>query len=297
MTEDRILLISLSNIGDAVMTTPVLQSLHAHFPDAAIDIVGDQRSSEIFSFCPYVGEIIHKNKKKIFRGSLNLIMELRRKKYNLAVDLRTDGLLYLLRAKRRLNKWNRRAYGPHAVEKHLGIIHSIHGNKAVPDCCVWTGEVNNQWAKAVLGQYDGSKLIGLGIGANWPGKIWPIQKYLNLVDTVKNNFDCVILLGDDRDRELTNAVENKFSLPVLNLCGKTGLLQAAAILKKLSVFVGNDSGLGHLACAVDTATITIFGQGQPQRYRPWGNKAKWLAGENHDICNVSVENVVQCLDL
>ena len=295
MNENRILLISLSNIGDAVMSTPVLQSLHFHFPEAVIDVIGDHRSSEIFSCCPYTGEIIHKKKSKFLRGGLDLILKLRKKEYSLVVDLRTDGLAYLVRAKKRLSKWNGEPYGPHAVQQHMGIIRSIHGNDPIPDCCIWTGAENDQWAEKILGASNGKKLLGLGPGANWPGKIWPTRKYLNLVDALKNNYDSVVLLGDSRDRELTAHFEKKSAMPVINLCGKTGLLQATAILKRMTVFIGNDSGLGHLASAVNTATVTIFGQGQPQRYRPWGSKAKWLAGENHDIDNISVENVIECL--
>jgi len=65
---NKILFISLSNIGDAVMTTPVLQALHELYPEAVIDIVGDQRSSEIFKYCPFLGEIFHKHKSSFLRG-------------------------------------------------------------------------------------------------------------------------------------------------------------------------------------------------------------------------------------
>ena len=64
---NKILFISLSNIGDAVMTTPVLQALHELYPGAVIDIVGDQRSSVIFKHCPYRGKIFHKQKNSFLR--------------------------------------------------------------------------------------------------------------------------------------------------------------------------------------------------------------------------------------
>lgn len=295
MSDNRVLLITLSNIGDAVMTTPVLQSLHNHYPDAIIDIVGDQRSSEIFLNCPYRGELFNKDKRKLLRGGPELIWNLRKRKYDLVVDLRTDGLVYLLRTKKRLDKRQRKPYGVHAVEQHMGIIRSIHGNEIIPDCCIWPGEKNERYAKEKLGEYSQKNILGLGPGANWPGKIWPEKKYLALIDAVKNDFNVVVLLGDKRDRHLTDIISENASLPVINLCGETGLLQAAAIQKQMRVFIGNDSGLGHLASAVNIPTLTIFGEGQPERYHPWGHKASWLVGANRNINDVAVADVVACL--
>ena len=296
MAEDRILFVSLSNIGDAVMTTPVLQALHAKFPRATIDIVADQRSSEIFEHCPYRGEIFHKEKHKPLRGVPALIGVLRAARYTLVVDLRTDGLAYLLRARKRMTKWRSKAYGPHAVERHMGIIHTLHGNDPIPPCCVWTGEQEEMFARTVLRGHLGKRLLGLGPGANWPGKIWPSDNFLGLIDQLQQYFDAVVLLGDKKDREISDIIANRSTLPHVNLCGETSLLQAAAIQKHITVFVGNDSGLGHLASAVGIPSLTIFGPGQPERYRPWGEKAMWLVGAGQNIKNVTTEAVTVQLD-
>lgn len=71
----KILLITLSNLGDAVMTTPVLEWLHQLYPGAVIDIVGDRRSSAVFSGCPYRGRILNKDKQRIGRGVPALLQE------------------------------------------------------------------------------------------------------------------------------------------------------------------------------------------------------------------------------
>ena len=72
---NKILFISLSNIGDAIMTIPVLMALHEHYPEAVVDIVGDQRSSEIFKHCPFRGEIFNKQKKQVFKRRSRLIKD------------------------------------------------------------------------------------------------------------------------------------------------------------------------------------------------------------------------------
>lgn len=297
MTAGRILFITLSNIGDAVMTTPVLQALHAKYPRAIIDIVADRRSSEMFLHCPYRGEIFYKEKQKFLRGGLALIKRLRVTKYDLIVDLRTDGLAWLLRAGARLTKWNRKncGTGTHAVEQHMAVIASLHSVADIPDCHVWTGDNAEHYAREVLKDYTGKRLLGLGPGANFPGKIWPHTSYLALIEKLRNKFDAVVLLGDRRDRELSKYISAQSALPCRDLCGETSLLQAAAVLRHMMLFMGNDSGLGHLASAVSTATITLFGIGQPLRYRPWGSKAAWLAGDNRCIENITVQDVVTCM--
>jgi len=92
-----LLLVSLSNIGDAIMTTPVLEAMHALRPDAPIDIVADRRSSIVFDQCPYRGRIVHKDKGAPLRGAAALVRELRDTEYEWVVDLRTDFLPLLLR--------------------------------------------------------------------------------------------------------------------------------------------------------------------------------------------------------
>lgn len=296
MEPARILLISLSNIGDAIMTTPVLQALHAGFPEALIDIVGDRRSSEIFLHCPYRGRIFNKDKQRFLRGLPALLYELRSIRYNLIVDLRTELIAYLLRADKRLCRWHRKSYGMHSVERHMGVIRAVHGTRPMPPCIVWPGEADRIFANRILQDYRGKDLLGIGPGANWPGKIWPQQNYLKLIERLQHKFGAVVLLGDEKDRKISQIIAEKSALPCVDLCGKTTLLQAAAVLQETSLFIGNDSGLSHMASGVNTATITLFGVGQPERYRPWGDRSKWLVGVDQKIENISVDNVVSCLD-
>ena len=146
---NKILFISLSNIGDAVMTTPVLQALHELYPGAVVDIVGDQRSSVIFKHCPYRGKIFHKQKNSFLRGGPALIMDLWAQSYDLIVDLRTDGLAYLLPAGNRLTKLNRIKTGAHSVQQHLGIISKIYHSDP-PQCHVWISSTEKNLLKSFL---------------------------------------------------------------------------------------------------------------------------------------------------
>ena len=174
----------------------------------------------------------------------------------------------------------------------MGIIYSLHGARPIPSCMVWPGDADRNFAERLLQGHRGKKLLGIGPGANWPGKIWPQRNYLRLIGCLQQEFEAVVLLGDDKDRELSQVIAEKSVLPCINLCGGTTLLQAAAVLHEMSVFIGNDSGLGHMASGVNIPTLTFFGVGQPERYHPWGNKARWLVGAGQKIENISVDDVV-----
>ncbi|WJW75268.1 glycosyltransferase family 9 protein [Thiohalobacter sp. IOR34] len=286
-----ILLISLSNIGDAVMTTPVLERLHQLHPEAVIDIVGDRRSSRIFHHCPYRGHIFHKEKKRGWRGVLALVGQLRRQRYDLVVDLRTDGLAYLLRARRRLVKWGRRPYGPHAVEDLISIIDPINPGQRIPPPRVWLGHEEEDAAKHLLQDLPGPRRLALAPGANWSGKIWPAERFAALANRLGDHFDGVLLLGGPGDQERCAEVARQLQLPALDLAGQTDLLTASALIARCRLLVGNDSGLGHLASGVGTPTLTVFGPGRPERYHPWGAANRWRVGADRSLERLRVEEV------
>lgn len=288
----QILFVTLSNIGDAVLTTPALEALHQCFPEASIDLVADPRSSLLFAHCPYRGRILHKNKKAGWRGVVGLIYQLRRTSYELVVDLRTDGLAYLLRAQKRLTKREAKPAGPHAVEHHMAVVAPLLPPTApIPPCRIWLQAEQVQFAKARLSSLPGRHWLALGLGANWAPKIWPAPAFTALVEAVKDHFDGVILVGGPQDRERSRIVGTNLPLPHVDLCGTTDLLQVTAVLQQARIFVGNDSGLGHLAAAIGTPTLTLFGPGQPERYRPWGKDSHWQSAPKGDLNNLAPEAV------
>jgi ADP-heptose:LPS heptosyltransferase len=82
-------------------------------------------------------------------------------------------------------------------------------------------------------------------------------------------------------------------LPVINLAGKTSLLQTAAVLAQAQLLVGNDSGIGHIAAAMNTPTVTVFGPGDPARYHPYHPQARWIQSDTGRVENVRVATVAE----
>jgi ADP-heptose:LPS heptosyltransferase len=291
----HILLVTLSNIGDALMTTPVMEALHGKHPQAMMDIVADPRSGELFAHCPYLYRLIHRDKSQGWRGSLALVRELRRRDYDLIVDLRTDGLAWLLRARRRLTRRGARRSQGHAVERHMRVIRRHTGGAEIPPTRLWLAEREQEFANQALAGLPGRRWLALGPGARWEPKRWPPGHFRELVASRGEAFDAVVLLGSRADAGICRAIADGLSLPCLDLAGRTGLLEAAAVLTRMHLFIGNDSGLGHLAAAVGIPTLTLFGPGEPRRYHPWNRRGRWLQSPGRDISGLPASRVADAL--
>ena len=292
----RVLFITLSNIGDLVMTTPLLEALHLSYPEHLIDVVADARSSALLVPCPYLGRLIHRDKKAGWSGSVGLVRTLREQPYDVAVDLRTAFLTLLIRCGQRGFKRRGTSAGTHAVQHHFTALAPILGPEAeIPWTRLWLDEATRVKAEGLLSNLPGGRFLVVAPGANWPGKIWPVEHYAALIDQVRADFDAVIVVGSNEDRRLGERLHDAAPLPLVNLAGSTTLLEAAACMARGCAFVGNDSGLGHMAAAVNVPTLTVFGPGRPQRYQPWGPRSTVVIAPNEDLAALSPETVASAL--
>lgn len=278
------------------MTTPLLEALHLSYPDHIIDIVADQRSSDLLKLCPYLGRLIHKDKNAGVTGSLELVFKLREFHYDVAIDLRSALLTLFIRCGQRGFKRRGTSVGNHAVQHHFTALASILGPAIeIPAPRLWLDQALHTNAASVLGELPAGRQLVIAPGANWPGKIWPLESYTALIKLLDNEFDSVVVVGSQDDQVLGERLCAAASLPMINLAGETALLEVAACMAQASAFVGNDSGLGHMAAALKVPTLTVFGPGQPDRYRPWGSRAEVALAPNNDLAALTPELVAETL--
>lgn len=282
----KILFVSLSNIGDAVMTLPTLIYLKKMHPYAKFDLICDARSVEIFQFFPSINKIYIRDKKGGISYQFRFIRKIRQTHYDLAVDLKTDFLLWFLRAKRKIRKVNNKSL--HSVEKHFISICSNLKKIPNPKIYIPTKLQNN--IKNIFPSNKG-KTIALALGANSNHKVWPTENYVRLLKLLKIHFENIILIGSKNEMDKAQLFKKLYTKKVFDFCGKLTLLETASIIKKSDFFIGNDSGLGHIASAVNTQNFIIFGDGDPDRYRPWGNKSSWYQNNERDISLITPEKI------
>ena len=287
---NKVLIITLSNIGDAVMTTPVLEYLHKQNPKYQFDIVCDKKTIEIFEHCPYVNKIYLKDKKKGLAGNINLIRELRNNYYEIAVDLRTDFFLYFLRAKNKFYKVNNKEI--HSVIKHFSALNI--DLKKLSKQKVWIPSEIKLIIKKKYPTISG-KILALGIGANSEHKIWPTKNFVAIAKSLSSQYKKIILLGDNRDAIRAQEFLKQYNINVINLCGQLSLIESAAFLEKSTVYIGNDSGLGHISSALERPTLIVFGAEDTYRYHPWGVNSHWVQNQEKDINFIKPELVLKKL--
>ena len=97
-------------------------------------------------------------------------------------------------------------------------------------------------------------------------------------------------MGGDLDAERTEEVASKIKLPHIDTIS-CSLLETAAFLEKAIIYIGPDSGVGHIASAVKTPTISFFSVDRPERCRPWGKSVICLKGTHNDARNISIKSV------
>ena len=291
---ERLLVITLSNIGDLVLTTPVFEALARHYPGVPIDIFGDARSAALLAAAPYAGETFLYDKRGGWPARFALLRALRRRRYLVVVDLRGPLVGRLLRAERSLCKPRRRRLDQHAVDEHFAALAPLLADNTPPPCRLYLSSVDIEAARKLLSTLPGARWLAVAPGANWPGKKWSREGYRELLLHAAQCFDGAIILGSPQDVADAQAIASQ-DLPCLNTAGTTDLRTAAALLARAAAFVGNDSGLGHIAAAMGTPSLTLFGPGNPQRYGPRGPHARIVLAPQNDLTLLSVVHVWSAL--
>jgi ADP-heptose:LPS heptosyltransferase len=195
------------------------------------------------------------------------------RRWDLAVDLRGSALAYLVPASRRLvlGKGRRRE---HRVEE-LGRLVAPETSPPMPR--LWLGP--SERAMAATSVPDGAPVLALGPAANWRAKTWRAERFAALASRLIGEGPLagarVATFGAAGEEGAARHVLD--ALPAerrIDLVGKLDPLQAAACLERCRLFVGNDSGLMHMAAAVGIPTVGLFGPSPVEHYRPWG---RWTA--------------------
>jgi ADP-heptose:LPS heptosyltransferase len=118
-------------------------------------------------------------------------------------------------------------------------------------------------------QQEGKPMIGLHPGARPPARRWPATYFATVADMLARQFDALILLtGGSGEEQTVQAVRNAMHTPAVSLAGKTSLGGLAALISRFDLFISNDTGPSHIACAVDCPSVTLFGPADVRRWAP-----------------------------
>jgi len=272
MDPSRILLISLSNIGDAILTTPALDALARRWPSAAITVLAGPRAVPLFERDPRVAQVWSFEKTASLAAWWRLFLASRRERFDLVVDLRQSLLPWLVGARRRSPFVRRVPAGVHRAQTHLDVVRRL----GVP--------VEGVGPRVVVGPEDeravdgwlaalpsGAPVVAIAPGARSHLKRWTVPGFAAVADAVAREPGAqVLLVGNAEDRPIAEQVAAAMQYAPVNLTGRTTLRQLAALFRRVSLVLTNDSACLHLACAVGTPVVALFGPTDPIKYGPTG---------------------------
>ena len=267
----RLFFLTATRVGDAVLSTGLLAALLERHPGARVTVAAGRPAAPLFRAVPGLEELIVVDKQRRGRHWLALWRRIAGRPWGLAVDLRASALTRLIVARRRLIVPLRAREEEHRVEE-LGRIARI----APPPPRLWLTAADHAAAAALLPA--GEDLLALAPTANWSGKQWPAERFAALAERLRGAGAPlaglrVAVLGAESERAMAAPLMEALGPAAVDLMGRTELPVAGALLARARLFVGNDSGLMHLAAAAGAPTLGLFGPTPDRRYAPWGPRA------------------------
>ena len=282
---DRLLIRSTNWIGDAVMTTPAVRAIRRSFPGTHITMLTKPWVVPVFAHSPHVDDLIIYDENGRHRGTggtIRLAKELRKSSFDAAILLQnaieaaliafmagipkrigfdTDARCCLLTHPVRCTK---AVKSIHQTGYYLKIVEGIGGIAKDQRLELHLSQADITHAGMILrekGINVNATVIGLNPSATFgPAKQWFPERYAALGDRLHKKTGAQILIfGGPSDRDLGRTIAEMMDAPALDMSGRTSLGEAMALIDRCNAFVTNDSGLMHVAAALDTPLVAVFG--------------------------------------
>ena len=302
----NILIIKTSAIGDVIHTLPSLWSLRAHFPEAHITWLVEESAADLVIGHPALNRVLVARRKawmndlragrlwRALAGALRFVRELRETRYDLVIDF--QGLLksaiwvVLARGTRKAGfgrgmehaeysylALNERIpavdMNQHAIDRSLLLLKGIGVPAADLRYTLAESPQHESEAMALLrgcGVNGEDRLVAINPMARWPTKLWEPEHFAALAERLESEDIRVVFTGSREDTPALDQIGRFMTRLYRRLDGKTSLHTLAALYRRAQVVVTTDSGPMHLAAAVGTPVVALFGPTAPWRTGPYG---------------------------
>ena len=282
----KILVISSNLIGDTVLSTGVIEDFIKKYPNSKLTIVIGPSAAQIYEHAPNLDKIIIIKKKKFNLHWFEIYKKCFFNKWDIIIDFRSSLISYILFNKKKfIFKKNNRNH-------HLNQL-SSYFNFDCNNLKIYNSDKENNEINTYLEK--NKKYIVICPGGNWKPKIWPVENFNLLVNSIKKIYSNVkfIIVGSKLEEEnyFINVIKGLDKDDIINLMGKS-LTLTSAYMKKSTLFIGNDSGLMHLSVVSKLNTIGLFGPTNDKIYSPIGENCFVIrTKESYD--SFSIKNIDQ----
>jgi len=296
----NILLIQLGDIGDVVLSLPSLRALRENFPDARLIVAVREKARDLIADCPWVDGVISINQQKrsLFeevRYQVSFFGHLREFHFDLSINLRLGDrsaiLSFLAGARQRISfyahdgqLWQNRVsthlnlldyeVGQYVADHYSSLLaaYNVRTPHPLPQLEVSVEKLKQAEALFAEEQIPPNRpIIALQPFSLWQYKELATPKYIELIREITSTWGVpVIVVGSPEERARASAIADGSGPEVRNLAGRTPIGMLAAVLKACALFIGVDSAGMHIAAAVGTPTVSIFGPSSPASWAPRG---------------------------
>jgi ADP-heptose:LPS heptosyltransferase len=267
-----ILFVTSTRVGDAILSTGLLDHLVRQHPGARVTVACGPAAAPLFEAVPGLERVIVLDKMVASLHWLMLWAMCTGRRWDVLVDLRNAPVTFLIPARRTFRVGRGRA----PIHRVVGLGRVL-GLDPPPAPTVWLSEAHRILATRLIP--DGPLVLGLGPTANWRAKTWRAERFAELVERLTGPNGMlpggrVAVFGRDDERPtVLSLIEAILPERRIDLAGRLDLLTVAACLGRCAFYVGNDSGLMHLAAAAGVPTLGLFGPTPDVHYAPWGERA------------------------
>lgn len=283
----KILVITLSNLGDVIMTTPVIMRLRMAFPAAQISVIVGPKAQGLLASSRNIYEIIPYDKRAKLKSKKDFILSLREQAWDWIVDLRHTAIPALIKNGKSSPLFLRRHKKKMKRESHLEVLEwmGLDPQPTKPfDFFQEKDEISMLAKLKSLGISEKAGWIIIAPGAASERKRWSSKSFRELAEKLAQKTGKTILLaGSPEEKPIAQKVLQGLSARTYVVCGETNLAESAALISHAALVVANDSALMHLGFELNVPTVGIFGPTEHRLYGHIGPKFR-IAAADPKLC-------------
>ncbi len=283
----RFLIVRLGSLGDVIHAIPVAAALREHEPEARIDWMVDPRYVEVLNLVPSVDRAVPVDPRRNLSGLFATLKDVRQTRYDVAVDLQgllKSGILARLAGAERTIGFPRAhlreplarlfythtpdpGYSPHVVNKNLALLDAVGVRDRRVTFPLRIPETPA--SELVAARFGAGGYALINPGAAWPNKRWPADRFGLLAAAIRDRLDLrsVVLWGPGEKALASDVVDA--STGAAELSPSTSITDLFALARRARVMVSGDTGPLHIAAAVGTPLVALFGPTFAERNGPW----------------------------
>jgi heptosyltransferase III len=278
-------------LGDLLLTLPVLDAIRSSFPRSFIEVWGIRPQLDLVQSVDCVNRLDAPGLTPLFvQGSMPSALRKRLSEFDLAVSFLSDpdgivaqnltsaGVQRVIRGSPTMQP------GKHAVHQLASVLEPLGLDLRDPVPRLKIGRDRIQ-----------KRLLGFHPGSGSRAKNWPIGLWNEFIERIASSFEGLLLIGGEADDEVMRAFRLPWRGPPFESVVRQNLWDLARALTRCTVFVGHDTGVAHLAAAVQTPTVVLFGPTDPDIWRPLGNSVKIVRGDAGQMDAISVTTVLEAV--